>query len=315
MSAVIHNAEWHANRAQVVGGSEIAALYHCQQPYQMGLFALWHFKAGNVKPPPVEGKRIDWGNRLEAIIAEWAAHEEGWEITKGKHVRDATTPGLGATLDYSILVPGKNDEGFEGPGALECKNVDWLQHKQKWQDDEPPLHILLQHQHQLASTGYKWGAVAALVGGNELKIYRYHARPALIADIRKRVAAFWRSIEEGKPPKIDGSDSSFHTLRELTPEIVDDAICLDGDNRFPDLCAMLHEASRTKKEAEKLEALLKAELELKLGEHKRGWSDGWSASFTINRGSAGTIVTQDMVGTCIGARKAFRFVSVKEAAK
>lgn len=315
MSAVIHDAEWHANRAKVVGGSEIAALYQCQQPYQMSLFALWHYKAGNIDPAPVKGPRIDWGNRLEEIIAEWAAHEEGWTIAKGKHVRDATTPGLGATLDYSILAPGPNDEGFEGPGALECKNVDWLQHKQKWQDAEPPLHILLQHQHQLASTGYKWGAVAALVGGNELKIYRYHARPALIADIRKRVTAFWASIAEGKPPEIDGSDSAFHALRELTPEIVDDAICMDGDNRFSELCAELYAATEAKKEAEKTEKALKAELELKLGEHKRGWCDGWSASFTLNGGSAGKLVTEDMVGTYVGTKKAFRFVTVKERTK
>src|SRR5271156_6334970 len=105
-----HSPDWHARRSRVIGGSEIAALYQVQQPYQMGLYALWHYKAGNIDPPPVDNERVDWGNRLEAIIAEWAADEEGWKTTKGFHVVDATTPGLGCTLDYQIDAPGPNDE-------------------------------------------------------------------------------------------------------------------------------------------------------------------------------------------------------------
>lgn len=308
-----HSPEWHARRTKVIGGSEIAALYGVQQPYQMGLYALWHYKAGLIAPPPVDGERIDWGNRLEAIIGEWAATENGWAITHGEHVVDITTPGLGCTLDFKIEAPGPNDEGCEGPGCLEAKNVDWLQHKQKWVDDEPPLHILLQLQEQLAATGYTWGAVVALVGGNDLRIYRYHARPALIADIRKRVTAFWQSIADNKPPAIDGSDSSFYALRELNPEVIDDAVCMDGDNRFPTLCAELSAASEAKKTAEATEAALKAELEEKLGAHKRAWGEGWSASFVVNRGSEGKVITLDMVGTVINARKASRYVKVKES--
>lgn len=306
MSAVLHTEEWHAARAKVIGGSEIAALYQCQQPYQMGLYALWHVKAGLIDAPPVDGERIEWGNDLEEAIANVVARRRGWEIRKGGHVVDRTTPGLGCTLDFEIL----NDP--RGPGALEIKNVDAIIWKQKWQEGEPPLHILLQLQEQLAATGYSWGAVGCLVGGNRLEIYEYEARPVLIADIRRRVTAFWASIAANKPPAIDGSDSAFYSLRELIPEIVDDAICLDDSNRFPELCAELSAAREARKAHEKTEDALKAELELMLGEHKRGWGSGWAANFVLNGGSAGTLVTPEMVGTVIGARKPFRFVTIKE---
>lgn len=309
--------EHHAQRAKVVGASEVAALFGCQQPYQMSLFTLWHVKAGNIAPPPVEGPRIDWGNDLEEAIARVAARKNKWTITKGEHTTDPTTPGLGCTLDYTIEAPDPESAalGFTGPGALEIKNVDWLQHRQKWEGDEPPLHILLQHQHQFAATGYTWGVVAALIGGNDIRFYRYAARPALIADIRRRVTAFWQSIADNKPPPVDGSDGAFYALRDLVPEIVDDAVCMDGDNRFPALCAELASATAARKEIEEREAALKAELEQKLGEHKRAWCDGWNASFVINKGSAGTLVTPEMVGTFVGARKGSRYVKIKETTK
>jgi predicted phage-related endonuclease len=307
-----HTPEWHGRRAKVVGASEVAALYGVQQPYQLSHYALWHVKAGLVSRPSVEGERIEWGNDLEDAIASVAARRYGWVIEKGQHVVDASCPGLGATLDFTITSDGSDMP--RGPGALEIKNVDWLQHKTKWTDNEPPTHILLQLQHQLAATGYSWGRVVALVGGNQLEVYEYEAKPKLIADIRKRVTAFWQSIEDNKPPAIDGSDGAFAALRELHTEIIDDAICLDGDNRFPEICTELFSATKARKEAEEKEKALKAELEQKLGPHKRGWSGGWAANFIINPGSPGKEVTQEMVGTVIGARKASRYVTVKEYA-
>lgn len=305
MSAAVKTAEWHAARAQVVGGSEVAALYGVQQPYQMGLYALWHVKAGMIEPPPVEGERIDWGNDLEAAIATVAARREGWTISQGGQVQDAQCPGLGCTLDFVI-------EDAAGNGCLEVKNVDGMVFKNKWQDGEPPIHILLQLQHQLAATGYSWGVVASLVNGNKLELYRYEARPKLIADIRARVAAFWKSIRENKPPAIDGSDSAFYALRELTPDLVDDAICLDGDNRFPEACAELAEVLARKKTVATREKELKAEIELKLGEHKRGWGSGWAANFIVNGGSEGTLITPEMVGTYMGGREGHRYIKIKE---
>ena len=63
--------------------------------------------------------------------------------------------------------------GDRGGGVLEIKTVDWLVRARLGR--EPPPHILLQLQAQLGVTGREWGAVAALVGGNELRIWEYQA--------------------------------------------------------------------------------------------------------------------------------------------
>ena len=278
----------------------------------MSLFSLWHVKAGRAPPPVVEGERIEFGNELEEAIARVAARRYGWTITKGQYAEDDKCPGLGASLDYEIDAPGPLDGEFHGPGVLEIKQADWLVHKSKWTDKEPPVAIALQLQAQLAARGHSWGCVVALVGGNRLERYAYPARPKLIADIRRRVTTFWQSVADDKPPAIDGSDSAFATLRELHPEIIDDAICLEGDNRFVDLCSELDRAVKERKSAEATEKALKAELEEKLGDHKRAWGNGWAANFIVNPGSHGKVVTPEMLGTVINARKGSRYVTVKE---
>ena len=269
MSATLHDAAWHAKRARVIGGSEIAALFDCQPPYAMSKFALWHVKAGNTPPPPVDNERVRWGNRLERVIAEIAAAENGWTIEPGQHVADPTTPGLGATLDFTIT------NAQAGLGALEIKNTDWLQHRRAWLNNEPPPHILLQLQHQLAATGYKWGVVVALVGGNQLEQYPYEAKPNLIAEIRRRVTAFWRSIDDGVPPPVDASDSATAILKALYPDPVDEIADLTADNELPEICAGILHSAEKRKAIEKAEAEFKNRLRDKLGAHLAADAQGF----------------------------------------
>ena len=303
-----HDADWHRRRMSVIGGSEIAALFGCQQAYQLSLYALWNIKAGLISPPELDSERVEWGNDLETAIAEVAARRMGWPIRKGGHMVDVTTPGLGATLDFVI-------ETVENFGALEIKNVDAAEWKRKWQDGEPPMHIILQLQHQLASSNMTWGAVAALVGGNRLEIYQYEAKPAIIAEIRARVRAFWKSIDEGKPPAIDGSDSSFYALKALHPTIRDESLNLTGDNEFPALCGEFLTFNEERKRLEKEEATAKARIMAKLGSARSAWTDGFSARFVEVADDPGKLVTPAMVGTYIGTRRGYRKLVVQESGK
>jgi predicted phage-related endonuclease len=95
----------------------------------------------------------------------------------------------------------------------------------------------LQLQAQLAATGYSWGALAALVGGNDLRLWRYQARPGLLAEMTARVAAFWRSIDEGRPPQPDGSDATYRALVDLAGPVDDEPADLRQDNEAPVLAA------------------------------------------------------------------------------
>lgn len=263
-------AEWLALRTRYVGASETAALWGAQAGYALSHYALWHVKRG-IEPPPVEGPRVAWGLRLEEVIAAACAEEHGFAVSKGRYAVCDDTPGMAASLDFEIAADPTGE--FAGPGVLETKNIDWMQHRRAWTDGEPPLHILLQLQHQLACTGWRWGVVAGLVGGNDLRIYRYAARPALIAQIKARVRQFWASKE---PPPVDGSDSAAAVLRALYPDPVDDALDLSESNEFPEAVQALIDAAEAKKAATAEYDEARNRAAALLEGHKRAWGGGYS---------------------------------------
>ncbi|MBX9697891.1 MAG: YqaJ viral recombinase family protein [Acetobacteraceae bacterium] len=301
---------WHALRAQHVGASEVAALFNAQPDYAPGLYALWHQKAGIVPREPVDNPRVAWGLRLEDAIAAGAAERGGWDVRPGLY---ASRDGLGATLDRIIAAPGaeERDAGLAGPGVLELKNADWLYHKRAW-GDEPPLFILLQLQAQLLATGYGWGAVAVLVGGNDLRIYRYRPRPKVQAEIARRVAAFWDSIRRGKKPDPDGSGSAFRTIQALHPEVQDEPAELDDDNEAPILAAEVLALAKQRKEIERQEAECKARLLAKLGDHRWGKVRGFRISQAITPAKEPVQITADMIGNTLPGRAESRRLIVTE---
>ena len=268
---------WHALRLKHIGASEVGILFGCAPAYAMGPWALWQVKAGYQPPPDVDSPREKWGLLLEDAIAGAAAEQEGWQVLPGQY---ASRDGLGATLDRIIAEPGPNDEGCVGPGVLELKSVDWLVHRRQW-GEEPPLHILLQLQAQLAATGYTWGAVAALVGGHTLQIYRYAARPKVGAEILTRVADFWRSVAENKPPPIDGSDATTRMITDLAGPPEEEPLDLSADNEAPLLVAELLKIQAERKALEKEEAERKNRILAKMGPHVRGEGLGFKITVAV----------------------------------
>jgi predicted phage-related endonuclease len=271
---------WHERRARNVGSSEVSALFDAQPAYAMSRFALWHVKAGIVPPPHIDTPRTRAGIMLEDAIAHLTAQENGWEIERGDFCTDPVQPGMSCTTDWEI-VSGPAPEGASGRGILECKNIDFAEWKRTWTDGEPPMHILLQLQHQIACRGYEWGVIGGFIGGNQVRAYPYLARPKLIADIRRRVGGFWQSIEDGKPPAVDGNPSATDVLRALFPQVEDDVIDMRGSNSWPVDCAEFQAAAEAKKAAEKRYEAAKNAIILHLQGHKRGWGGGWSVSTAV----------------------------------
>lgn len=305
---------WHALRAQHVGASEVAALFHAQPDYAPGVFALWHTKAGLVPRENVDNPRTQWGLRLEDAIAAAAAEREGWRVQPGQY---ASHPcGLGATLDRIIAEPGEEERkaGLTGPGVLELKNADWIAHRRAW-GEEPPTHILIQLQAQLLATGFGWGAVAVLVGGNDLRIYRYRPRPKIQAEIQKRVAAFWASIRAGRKPDPDGSDATFRALRVLHPEVTEDEepVDLTEDNEAPVLAAEALALAKQRKDIEKQEAQVKAQLFAKLGSRRWAKVRGFRVSQAVTPAKDDIIICAEMIGQVLKGRAESRRLMISEA--
>lgn len=271
-------AEWLALRRQRIGASEVGALFGVQAPFQQSAFALHHIKAGAAEEPDISGPRLTWGLKLEEVIATAAAEEKGWTVRRGRYAV-CDTCRLGASLDFEIEADptGKNF----GPGVMETKNVDWLQHRRTWTEGEPPPHILMQLQAQLMASGYTWGVVAGLVGGNDLQIYPYTAMPALHAEIKERVDEFWRRVAENDPPPVDGSESASRVLATLYAEPADDVIDLSESNEWPEAVAAFIAATAAKKQAQEDYADSKNRVISLMGAHKRAYGSGYSVSTAI----------------------------------
>jgi predicted phage-related endonuclease len=247
-----NDAHWHDLRSRHVGGSEVAALFG-EHPH-LTEFELWHRKKGNLPEPDLsDNERVFWGSVLEPAIANGVARKTGWGVFKVEEYYSALPDlGLGGSLDYMISAPGR------GPGVLEVKNVDWLVAK-NWEGGQPPLSFMLQIQSYLALTGWTWGCMAPLVGGNELRLFEYERRPTTIKIICSKVANFWSSIAENSPPKPDfGYDlDAIMKLRTVEPgKIID----LTSNSRLHSLIAEYQEYSDRKRESERTIKADKAEI-------------------------------------------------------
>jgi len=115
-------------------------------------------------------------------------------------------------------------------------------------------------------TGFKWGYIAVLVGGNDLRLIRRERREDIIEKIQARIADFWKSIDENRCPEPDET-RDFDTLKRLYA-VSDPNTALDEWYHAEameaiDLAARFGEQKR---EAEKEEKEAKARLMAVLGD-------------------------------------------------
>lgn len=294
---------WLSLRSRNVGASEVAALWGCQPDYAMSHYTLWQVLAGRMDRPQVDGERVRWGVRNEPAVAVGLYEDHGiGPAERCGYAQHPTIRGFGATPDF-ILPDGR---------LLECKTVDWKIHKDTW-GGEPPMHILLQSQAQLACVPDAPGVVvAALVGGNELRFWEYGRRPRLIADIERRVTDFWRSIDEGREPPIDGSVSTLAAVKD-TYRSGGDNSAIELDNLdFADLCAQHQDAKAAIKAHTEMARECEAKLLKMLSGAQRGYGLGWRASIIERKATPERVITEDMVGQTLPGRKGSISLQVRE---
>ena len=265
---------WHALRARTIGASEVAALFN-QSPW-MTRYGLWHLKKGTVERPDFgDNERIFWGSKLEPVIAAGIAEKEGWDIRKvHRYLLHKSVPRMGASLDFEII------NHPDGAGCFEVKNVDRsVFYENWWVNDrlEPPIHIELQLQHQLAVSGRNWGAVGALVGGNECHVVTRSRHETIISQIEKAVSDFWKSLDEDREPPVYDERDYDEVRRVFGLSVGGKEIDLTETNAAS-LCREIHRHSVTKKDAEQEERRLKAELLLLLGDAEAALVPGFKVS-------------------------------------
>lgn len=189
-------SEWLDLRKRNVNSTESAALFGLS-PYCTELELFINKRDGIEAFPFQDNERTEIGRELEPGIAAIAARKLECNVAPFKDYLCDEEQRIGSSFDYRIT-----SGEYEG-WLIEIKNVDYLVHRDKWLDDEAPEHIEIQAQHQMMVYQAPGCIIAALVGGNSLKLIPRKRNHQMEAIIRNKIRRFWDRVDNNNPPSPD----------------------------------------------------------------------------------------------------------------
>jgi len=210
-STAVARSEWLQARRSGIGGSDAPVIMGVAPKSWGSLYDLWLDKTGML---PVDDSAIpEWmemGNRLEPVVAQIFAERTGRKVERvGEMLRHPEIPWMLGNIDFA-----QNDNS-RGRGVLECKTAGFYK-AEEWAE-EPPLMYQVQGQHYLAVTGLPYVSFGALIGGQKFVWCDVERNDEFIKVLLDEEARFWRMVETGTPPPVDGSEATTKALKQLYP--------------------------------------------------------------------------------------------------
>ena len=242
-------------RRKGLGGSDIAAICGLN-PYKTPL-QVYLEKLNLSEDTFVTNEKIDWGNRLEAIVAATYAETKGVTLQEMPTQFHPTLPFLLANIDRFIV---------DSSAVLEVKTTS-ERNAQQWGkkgSDRIPLPYLLQVAHYALVLDAPYVDIAVLIGGQEMRIYTYQRNAELESKIIRKATRFWEGhILKQVPPEPTTAHDTTLSWKDKTPLkdiLVADAALLaiaqDYTSRAATLSALTKECDA-----------LKEQLQLALADH------------------------------------------------
>jgi len=272
-TATQDRTEWLAERRKGIGGSDapvVAGLSKWKSPHELYLE-----KRGELEPANLDDvEHVQWGNRLEDAIAQEFARRQGVKIRRvNRMLAHPDHPWMLANIDRDIV--GADE-------SLEVKMVNEHAFRSgEWGDDlteDVPDTYFVQVQHYLAVTRRQLWWLAALVGGNRLKVYRIPRDESFIADLIEAERGFWACVEGGTPPAIDWAHpKALDMIKRRYPGTDGTSIILPRDAAL--LHAELEAVKMDKKELEDRGKAITAELLSMMGSAAVGLLPGGIGSY------------------------------------
>lgn len=242
---------------QGIGGSEAAAVLGVH-PWISPL-ALYLRKLKQM-PEQESSPRMQWGLDLEDAVATYYERETGRMTIKPPSFtiyRSQDHPFMQATIDRLIEPIDKRGRGVlqiktAGPGQIS----DW--------QEEIPVYIQVQIQHEMLVTGNAWGSLAVFFGDYRDLIVDVERNDRFCNMLIEKCAEFWERIQSQDPPPVDHSESSKEALQYQYPKDTGASIALPGealhwDQELQEIKAQEKDLRKRKTE---LENKIKAEIEL-----------------------------------------------------
>ncbi len=205
--------QWHAARANGIGGSEIAAVLGLS-PHE-SRFSLWHRKKGLLGPVE-ETDVMYWGKKHEPTICqEFTDRHPELELRPSPTYAAAGHPAEIANPDRLVL-----DSEWRTVAIVEAKTS---RDDEGWGEegtDQIPVHYRAQCLWYLMILNVPICHVAVLIGLSDYREYIVKYDPAEAEQMRTAAAEFQRTLAAGERPSIDGHSATYQAIREL-PEGLD----------------------------------------------------------------------------------------------
>jgi putative phage-type endonuclease len=186
------------DRSQYIGGSDMAAIIGCspwKTPYR-----LWLEKVGQyIEPIDAEREKLfRRGKLLEPVVLEMARQEYGLEITaNNKRYYDSELPFLSCEIDFEW-------QDVDGIQNADVKTV----HPRvayQWGEqgtDDIPVYYTVQFLFGQMITERERTLCTALVGADDLRVYRTERDEDAITYLRGKAIDFWDMVQTRTPPPV-----------------------------------------------------------------------------------------------------------------
>jgi len=206
---------------------------------------LWREKLGLVEVKELTSPAIKRGNSLESIVADLYAEVKGRkvEVVKQK-LYHQQYPHIYAHIDRRII-----DDKKAGPGVLEikCPGVAVFN---KCKREGLQNYYILQLQHYLGVTGYKWGAFAVF-SAEQWEIIEFDVFPdkELIKIIFQEDNKFWQCVlnhEEPQEPEVTVTMEAVGTNEVTNMEKINPLLWADLVQKYAEAKTMEDEGAAAK---------------------------------------------------------------------
>lgn len=202
--------EWYAERRCGLTATDIPKILGLSQ--YGNTLSVFHDKLGNL-PPEEGGPAARWGNLLEDVIAQAWAEDHNTTVRRIGVVANREHPWRRAALDRLVMECPDDPDATCG---LEIKNRSAFK-AGAWQE-EIPDDVLVQVAWQRIVTGLDHIHVAVLIGGNDLRPFRYDRDDVVEAWLIEEAEKAWQGIQDGSPPIVDATNMLLDLLDRLYPD-------------------------------------------------------------------------------------------------
>jgi hypothetical protein len=295
---VVSDAHWHELRSKLLITASRVACLLTEHPYTSARRE-WEVALGTAKrEDTIDAELAELGlDAEEVILPRLMRLRPGAPLRKNTDLFQHPSLPFGGTPDFVSI-----SSEYKVGRCWQAKCLHPSAYRRNWLDG-PPDYILLQHQAECLLTGAVEGGVVALVRDADWTTIPYDLDPHMnvMRAIEEAIEIFADAVERRTPPPINfAADARWIIGRQQVNKVFRD---MTGSNLWADACARWLAAQDDMDAAEARLDTAKAEVIELVGDADVAAGHGFVVRRTQVAANPGKVVTPDMLGQIVGAKR------------